>query len=297
MSNALLAYDLSDSSRFEQLNLAYDAEERTFWCEMRPDPRPCFTPTLLREIRDLPNAFRSYGIGEHDAWRSLHVVFTSATPKVFNLGGDLNFVLGAIRSQDRPGLTNYAISCIDALYPVATGFGLPLTTISLVQGTALSGGMEGALATDFLIAEKGAHMGLPEVLFNLFPGMGAYSFLSRRLSPAEAERIIMSGRNWTAEELHERGLVDVLAEPGEGKIAAREFIRQRQRHAVTASAMRQVQRRTGSVSYDELMDITMIWVDAALQLGERDLRIMERLVRAQDRMGRRVPLGPKSRLQ
>ena len=284
MSHALLAY-LPDSTQYEQLNLEYDAQERTVWCEMRPIPRPCFSPTLLRELKDLPRALRAHGVAQDgDAWKSVHAVFTSAAPDVFNLGGDLHLFVRAIRNQDRAGLTSYAKACIDALYPVSTGFGLPITTVSVVQGAALGGGMEGALATDYIVAEKGVHMGLPEVLFNLFPGMGAYSFLSRRLSPAEAERIIMSGRNWTAEELYERGVVDVLAEPGEGIVAAREFIRQRQRHSVTASAMRQVQRKSQSVAYDELMDITMIWVDAALQLGDRELRIMERLVRAQDRL-------------
>ena len=45
--------------------------------------------------------------------------------------------------------------------------------------------------------------------------MGAYSFLSRRLGPAETERVIPSGKIWRAEELHELGVVDRLAEPGE----------------------------------------------------------------------------------
>jgi DSF synthase len=45
-------------------------------------------------------------------------------------------------------------------------------TASLVQGRALGSGFECALASDVIVAETGARMGFPEVLFNLFPGMG-----------------------------------------------------------------------------------------------------------------------------
>ena len=70
---------------------------------------------------------------------------------------------------------------------------MPLTTITLVQGDALGGGFEAAISSNVVIAEKSAKFGLPEVLFNLIPGMGAYSFLVRRTSPDLAEKIIMSG--------------------------------------------------------------------------------------------------------
>ena len=50
---------------------------------------------------------------------------------------------------------------------------LPMVTIALVQGDALGGGFECALAHDLIIAERSAKLGLPEVLVNLFPGIGA----------------------------------------------------------------------------------------------------------------------------
>ena len=59
-----------------------------------------------------------------------------------------------------------------------SSFNLPFTTISLVQGDALGGGFEAALCGDIIIAEKQARFGFPEVLFNLFPGMGAYNSCS-----------------------------------------------------------------------------------------------------------------------
>src|SRR3712207_4090014 len=101
---------------------------------------------------------------------------------------------------------------------------LPVITVALVQGDALGGGFECALAHDLIVAERSAKFGLPEVLFNLFPGMGAYSFLSRRIGRQAAERMILSGRVHTAEELHEMGLVDVLAPDGEGEEAVLDFV-------------------------------------------------------------------------
>ena len=58
-----------------------------------------------------------------------------------------------------------------------------------------------ALSCDMLIAERQAKLGLPEVVFNLFPGMGAYTYLSRRIGSMKAEELIMSGRLYTAEEM------------------------------------------------------------------------------------------------
>jgi DSF synthase len=126
-------------------------------------------------------------------------------------------------------------------------------------------------------------MGLPEVLFNLFPGMGAYSFLSRRLDPVRAEKMILSGKIYSAEELHAMGVVDVLAEDGEGERAVREYI---DRHAHRRNAYRgvfQTRRRVNLVTFEELRDVTDIWVETAMNLGEADLKKMGRLTAAQDR--------------
>jgi DSF synthase len=126
-------------------------------------------------------------------------------------------------------------------------------------------------------------MGLPEILFNLFPGMGAYSLLSRKLDPARAERMILSGRIYSTPELHEMGLVDVLADDGHGEDAVRHYIaRNARRHRVQRSLC-EVRRRIHPLTFAELQDVTEMWVEAALRLEEIDLRKMERLMAAQQR--------------
>ncbi len=78
-----------------------------------------------------------------------------------------------------------------------TTLDLPILTIGLVEGTALGGGFEALLSFDYIVAERGASFGLPEVMFGLFPGMGAHAFLSRKLGAAMADRLIVSNQTYT----------------------------------------------------------------------------------------------------
>jgi DSF synthase len=286
---------MSQANAFEHLDIEWNPDEATLWCFMAPHPRPCFNRQMLSELIALKDRLPDHGMTRSQLIDRPHfVIFASRTPGIFNLGGDLGLFRQMIDAKDRRGLEAYARACIDASYNVSIGYDLPLTTISLVQGTALGGGMEGALAANLVVAEQGVQMGLPEVLFNLFPGMGAYSFLSRRLGAAEAERVILSGKTWRSEELHDLGVIDILAEPGRGVSAVREYVSDRQRRSPnTTMAMQRVRKAVNPVSYAELEEIAMIWVDAALRLRPRDLRVIDRLVRSQDKVTARQP-SPKT---
>jgi len=122
---------------------------------------------------------------------------------------------------------------------------------------------------------------MPEILFNLFPGMGAISFLSRKIGIAAAEKMILSGKLYSAEEVYNMGLIDVLAEDGEGEQAVYNYIKKENKTRNGFQAFRKAKKYCDPVTYDELEKITNIWVDAALQLGNKDLRMMERLVKRQ----------------
>lgn len=269
-----------DYSQLSQLKTHYDAKNKVGWFLMDSQPRPCFTPTLLDNISTYFQTVKDEMV-ESNNEKYDFLILDSNIEGVFNLGGDLNLFSSRIKQGDREALLNYAISCIDVLYQNMIHLNTELTTIALVKGDALGGGFEAALSSNLLIAERGVKMGLPEVLFNLFPGMGAFSLLSRKIGSAMAEKMILSGTLYTAEDLFDLGVVDILAEKGEAEIALYKYIKSTKRMANSHSAMQKVKDRCNSISYQELIDITHIWVDAALKLRDKDLRMINRLVSKQ----------------
>ncbi len=269
---------------YKQLELRFDPELAIAWTYMNPSGAPCFSTELLADLRSHDNALEmngGYVPFEGRMCRADYHVLASRTRGIYNLGGDLASFAQFILSHDRNGLMNYATLCIDDIFARISNYNAPLITVSLVQGDALGGGFETALSSNVVIAERSAKMGLPEILFNLFPGMGAYSLLGRRVGARQAEEMILSGRIYTATELYQLGVVDIVAEDGMGEAAVHGYVRGNARRRNGAQAVFRCRQHFNPISYDELMNITKIWVEAALRLDERDLKLMNRLVRAQ----------------
>jgi DSF synthase len=279
-----------ESAGYRELDLTLDAHDEAIWCFMRPAGPPSFTPTLLRELisvrRMLQRMFANLPPGE--AAPIKYFVGGSRMPGIYNLGGDLGFFIECIRGHNIEALRNYAHDCVDVAYHMTVGFHLPLVTIALIQGDALGGGFEGALSFNVLVAEKSAKFGLPEILFNLFPGMGAFSFLSRKLDMVRAHKMIVGGRIFSATELYDMGLIDILAEDGGGEEAVRNYIAQNRRQHTVHQRIRDVSMRVNPLSLEELRDVTDIWAAHAMRLQESDLRNMERLASAQLRRVKRL---------
>jgi DSF synthase len=268
-----------------QLTAHFDRETRAMWSRWTADPRPCFNPSLLADIRAYYEFLaQSRGVVECDAEEHPidYVVLASGMQGVFNLGGDLDLFKQLIGSRDRAGLLRYGRACIDVLYRNYIAHELPVTTISLVQGECLGGGFEAALSSDVIVAEKSARFGFPEILFNLFPGMGAYSFLDRKIGQKGAEQLISSGKIYSAEEMLAWGVVDAVAEDGKGEAEVAALIKQRTRMRNGLAALAATRRRVHSITFEELLDVVQIWVDAALRINLRDLKLMQRLVSRQN---------------
>lgn len=96
----------------------------------------------------------------------------------------------------------------------------PKPVIAALQGVALGGGMELALAAHHRVAEAGARMGLPEVALGLLPGAGGTQRLPRLIGATEALRLILSGKPVTAAEALALGLLDQVVEGAEALQAA-----------------------------------------------------------------------------
>jgi DSF synthase len=269
-----------------QFETEFEPASATLWGYFNPkEGAPCFSLGLLKDITAHEEAFAaSRGRLQLDgeSFSVNHYVIASRTPRIFNMGGDLALFAMLIRAQDRDALAGYAKLCIDGLYRRVLNYSCPtLTTISLVQGDALGGGFESALSSDVIVAEESAQMGLPEILFNMFPGMGAYSLLARRIGVRAAEELILSGRLMSAQELHRLGVVDVVATDGQGETAVRNWIAKNAKRRNGLQALLRARQFIHPVTRAELDGIVGLWVDAAMRLGERELKMMQRLVRAQ----------------
>ena len=264
-----------------------DTARRVFWCRLNPQGRPCFSPQLLRDVTamhaSIEARFRSAGnSAAHAPFR--YFVCGSAIPGIFNLGGDLGLFRTLIAAGDRDGAP--------PLRPRRGGGDPPQphrartcrwSRSPWCRATRWAAASNAALAHDVIIAERSAKFGLPEVLFNLFPGMGAYSFLSRRIGRAAAERMILSGRIYSADELHEMGLVHTVVPDGEGEQAVNDYVDANSRWHNAHHATFKAGRRVDPVTLEELRDVVDGWAEAALRLSETDLRRMARLAGAQDR--------------
>jgi DSF synthase len=278
--------------QFRELDLDFDANTGVFWCRFQFSNRPSFTPEVLGELRRMRQLLASrQGAAGSQEPQVKYMVLGSRMPGIFNLGGDLHLFADLIRKRDRAALTAYARACVAEVHANSMALDLPIITMSLVQGDALGGGFEAALSSNVIIAERSAKFGLPEIMFNLFPGMGAYNFIARRTNAATAERMIMSGRIYTGAELYDMGIVDVLAEDGRGEEALNDYVRKNARRHAAQRAIYQARQRVNPITLQDLNGITDLWVDTAMTLSPIDLKMMERLVAAQGRRRARAEAG------
>lgn len=139
-------------------------------------------------------------------------------------------------------------------------------------------------------------MGFPEIMFNLFPGSGAMTLLGRKIGYHEAEKLILKGKLYTSDELYEMGVVDILVEKGDGELAVYDFVRKESKQRNGAFAIRAAREISQPIVYDELVRIAEVWVDAALRLEAKDLRVMERLIARQNIKTDNLPVEASSQL-
>jgi len=190
----------------------------------RADSPHCYTLRMLQDAIDFRDAIKRLAQTEGAKWPIRYIVMASKKPNVFSLGGDLATFVSCIRNNDRDSLLTYAYACIEVMYTLASAFDLPVLTLSVVRGQCMGGGFEGALATDFVIAEESARLGVPEIAFNTFPGMGAVTFLTRRVGPARTQQILSAGRVYSARELFDLDIIDVVAPEGRALETAHEWM-------------------------------------------------------------------------
>jgi enoyl-CoA hydratase len=136
------------------------------------------------------------------------LIVTGAGEKAFVAGADIKEMDGR-PSSEGSAMAQNGQRVFDELSA------LPFPVIGAVNGFALGGGLELALACDFIVASKKARFGLPEVSLGLIPGYGGTQRLSRVVGMNTARLMAFSGDMYSAEQCAAWGLVSLLTEPDE----------------------------------------------------------------------------------
>ncbi len=262
---------------YRYLRLEWTSELALLRVRTCVQPIQCFSLAGLSEMqRVLDDITANPGLVRH-------LVVTSDVTGVFNFGGDLALFVLLVRAQDVDSLKLYGRRCIDLVWWLENAAQRGVHTTVLVQGDTLGGGLESVLPFHKVIFERSAQAGFPEVLFNLFPGMGAWNFTIRKAGFSVANEMILSGRLYNAEQLHRRSLVDLVVDDGSGEAALDHVVRSIDVRLRGTLAALQAQRFAAPITYQSLLSIVEQWAESALSLTTRDLRLMERLARAQVR--------------
>jgi DSF synthase len=271
---------------FREIALELDSAREILWVTYLHEESLCFSISLLKEqlavLDTMDSVYKQNGVLPFK-----FVAVKSARPGIFHLGGDLEHFSQLALNKDQEGLTEYAHLAADLIFRTHSSH-LPVVFVGLVEGDALGGGLEALLSFHTVFADRNANMGFPESRFGSFPGMGGYSFVSRRSSPSFAHEMISSGGIFKASDLQQRGLIDRVTEAG---AVVSEFLSFAESHRAKFSSLQlklRARARALNVSREELFDIVDMWVDCAMKLDPNDLRKMAVLALAQRRKLKRA---------
>ena len=272
--------------QFDCVSIEYFRDEELLLWKIKDTGIPNFCLKGLQEFREFCDWVNTYF--SHPDRPLKFIVSGSEHKGIYNMGGDLPFFLNCITSHNIEKLTTYAHLCIDAIYSIYSSFGLPAITIALVEGNAYGGGFECALAHDFIIAEEQVQFCLPENKFNLFPGMGAYSLLTRKIDTVEADRLIRSSRIYKTRYLQSLGLIEKVSEQEKSKQVLNEFVCKITEQFNFEYHHIQCKKMVNPLLKKELLAITNLWAEACMKIESFDLRKMEILAKAQSRRAKAI---------
>jgi enoyl-CoA hydratase/carnithine racemase len=189
------------------------------------------------------------------------LLVTSSVPGFFAAGADIKHM----SAVDAASFREYGDGLRGALDRLAA---LPLVSVAAIDGLALGGGLELAMACTMRVAATRARLGLPEVKLGLIPGAGGTQRLPRLVGRGRALDIMLTGRQVEADEAYWIGLIDRLAEPGETAGAAAWLLAHQLATASTPAQLAVV--RTVDAAYDRpLHDGLRFEVEQVQELFER----------------------------
>lgn len=182
----------------------------------RPERLNALTPALIGDLE------RAFDDAESDeATRT--VIVTGAGSKAFVAGNDID---GLIELDSEAAYRDMRRG--QRLLLKIHEFGKP--TIAMVNGYALGGGFELALACDFVIASESARFGFPEITLNTMPGWGGTQLAVKRMGLSRAKQMVLTGRHFSTDECRDFGFIDRIVPAQDLLTEALAFAEQLSRH-------------------------------------------------------------------
>lgn len=200
--------EVDDLSKFEAI--IYEKRERSVWITLnRPEVLNAQNDQMRQELRR----------ALEDAWDDENtnvIVITGAGERAFSAGADISEfpVLTSIdmrKRKERPSIPELIRN-------------IPKPVIAAVNGYALGGGCELAMACDIIIASENAIFGQPEIKIGIIPGGGATQLLPRHIGEKKAKELIFTGDSISATEAERHGMINQVVPPDELKEAAYELV-------------------------------------------------------------------------
>ncbi|WP_312856842.1 enoyl-CoA hydratase/isomerase family protein [Arthrobacter mobilis] len=164
----------------------------------RPDALNALNAQVIADLRQFVADVRS-----EEGAEVRSILITGAGEKAFAAGADIREL-----AEMTPAEAEAHSAAMQDFTRMLETLGLPV--IACVNGYALGGGLELAMACDFIYATENARFGLPEVGLGLIPGFGGTVRLPQLVGPAMAKELIYTGRNIPAQEAHRIGLVNAV---------------------------------------------------------------------------------------
>jgi enoyl-CoA hydratase/carnithine racemase len=177
-------------------------------------PRPHVLLVTLNRPEVMNAIGTQMGLDLHDLWTRLTVdagdlrcvILTGAGDRAFCAGGDL---------KERHGMTDTAWRTQHEIFERAyfTLVELPIPVLAAINGAAYGGGLETALACDFIYAARGARMALTETRIGIMPGGGGTQTLARAVGERRAKELIFRAQVFGCDEALAWGLINQVCEP------------------------------------------------------------------------------------
>jgi DSF synthase len=267
-----------------QVELAYEPEIKTLWLTLAPEPRPVFTLDMMTSLNKVQRAV--HALWGPDKYAQSPIRFVSHIGKTSNpiltLGGDLEFYLECLSNSDLVSLEEYARISIENIKWNASSLRGAAITLASVHGLALGGGIDAPRSCNVMIAERRASFSYPEVKFNHFP-IGAVAVLSRIIDPRKAQEILVSSKEYTADEFAQLGVLDAVVDDGEGAAWLRKYAAENLKtHRARLAIFQAFYQRSGEAFEEELDRLARRWIAHITHLTPLEISALQKIVSAQD---------------